>query len=589
MANFPPEIYTLSPDTNLYAFMRSILGDSGVNLIAKQYYEARQTLEEMGLDLTNLDAFFSNPLGFLRNPEEVYSPPSSPVIFQDESQIRSQDASFFSRAVNYIKGARAGNTPLGMQLVASAGLGQGVEIIENYKWLFDQHSDNPLGIPYFGQTLSPQEFIVLPLPEFSQQITLEVSIGGNPTGGTIGFYWGRANQPSVLANDGSWTTAAPATQVPFNASSTQLTQYLEWVPGIGNTLVTGGPGPQYPWYISRDQSIQGDIDLDSIQLLNIYNNLTGENPVIYVNTLYGSLEANEQTININSEDTYYMLDALDNIRPVNSIVTVYPNSSIYTRTLWNNISATSEYAEVVRFVTGNSTISWPSSLAKFWIQSSTEVQAPRIYKDLQYNYQGFHNISSITASTVGVSVDTTQTNSIQIYNPTGALADFPEPLFVTASEENESGVVGIGAYINSIYPIEYADAPGAPTIIYTQTSWQSQPGSGQDWLEIDLGEAQACNYISFDVGINPLQIDIFYDTYDDLGDRNYVQVSPILPYNNVLGPNLSAQPFASIELAFCNSLSQIVFARRLLVVFTRLAGYTGNVTVQNLRIARNIS
>lgn len=87
----------------------------------------------------------------------------------------------------------------------------------------------------------------------------------------------------------------------------------------------------------------------------------------------------------------------------------------------------------------------------------------------------------------------------------------------------------------------------------------------------------------------PLQIDIFYDTYDDATPMNFVQVTPILPYTNVLANSTTGTAIASMALTFSNSLQQIVYTRRIQILFTRLNGYAGVVQVANLRLGRNVS
>lgn len=588
LSNFPDEIYTKSPDTNLYALMRAILGEGGVNFMAKQFYQARELVEEMGLDVTDLDNFFADPFGFSRNAQETYTVPTTPVISQVEQQIRSSDASYFSRAVNYINGARAGNTPLGMQKVAEAGLGYGAEIIENYQFLYDQHSDAPLGLPYFGQTLSPNEFIVLPQAEISSTQVIELTIQGSVTGGTINFGFGRGNQPTIIPQNSTWTTQSTTYPVSPNASINNIANALAQIPniGAGNANVSGNPGG--PFYIS----FQGDIDVNSIQLLNVYNNLQGTNVTIYLNTLYGFLDANQEIINITSQDAYTLFSALDNIRPVNTFVTVSPNSGVYNQVLWNNVYGSSEYSEVLRFVTGNASITWPSNavLAQYWIQSSQEIQAPRIFKDVYYNYQGWHNITGITSSTIGTTAiqpSPNQLGAIQTYPPIQAVANYAEPLFITSSESGSTQ--GIDSYLNRIYPIEYENIPGAPSINYTQQYWLSQPGTGTEWLIIELGTPQAMNYLTFDIIQNPIQVDVFYDTFDHPTEMNFVQITPILPYFNVLTATTTNNPIASMALTFSNSLQEIIFSRRLQILFTRLNGYAGTIQVANLRVGRNVA
>lgn len=586
LENFSDDVYRKSPETHFYKFMLTLFGPCGIGSISQELYQAREQIEEMGLDVTDLDAFFSNPFSFVRSAIEAYTPPNNPIVLQTEQQMRSSDSSYFSRAVNYIAGARAGNTPLGIQKVSEGGLGYKALVIENYKYLFDQHSDIPLGLPYFGQTLSTEEFIILPLPEASNIQSIEISITGAPTGGTIGFSYGRTNQPLILPDVNQvWNTANILATIDYLATRDDVRLALESIPqiGPGNVYVSGEPGG--PWYIN----FQGELDINSIQLLNIYNNLEGPNVTIYIQYLYGLIEANEVSINIPSQDAYTLFSALDNIRPVKSIPTLYPNSSIWKRTLWNSVTATTEFNEVNKFITGNSAITWPDYPSKFWIRGSQEIQAPRIYKDIKYAYQSFHDITTITASSENV--EPINSNPAlgpitQTFTAKQALANYPDPLWVTSSDLNNSG---IDAYIQGIYPIEYIDLAGAPPLNYSDHFWISQPGTDAEWLIIDFGDSEATNYLTFDIVYNPIQIDVFYDTFDDNMNMNFIQVTPIYPYSNVLTEMITSVPTATVELAFSNSLSQIIFTRRIKIQFSRLNGFSGNIAVQNLRIGRNIT
>jgi hypothetical protein len=586
---FPDAIYRKSPSTNLYALMDALFGDAGLGFIQKQYFQARLILQEMGLDLTDLDSFFANPFGFQRSLTETYTPPNGPITFQQEQSLRSRDSGYYSRALNYLQGARAGNTPLGMQKVAEAGLGHGVAIVENYKYFYDQHSDAPMGLPYYGQTASTNEFIIIPTPEVSTTPVIELQIEGVPTGGEIIFSYGLLGQPDSVSNtDLTWVAPLINTaSVGYLADRNMMMNAIGSLAQVGaeNVYVTGEPGG--PWYIN----FQGNIDTDSIQLLNIYNNLTGNDVVLYITTLYGVLNANQEQINTTSENIYTLFQALKRIKPVNSFPTLYPGAGVYRNVFWQSVTATTEFNEVVRFVTGNPAISWPSPPPdKYWIEASVEKQAPRVYKDIQYAYAGWHNIGSITASTQGTTTNLPTANGPVVTNYTAAqaLANYPEPLWVTSSEASN---MGFDSYIQGIYPIEYASLSGAPPIAYTNHFWVSQPApvgtnNAQEFLIIDFGVVQAVNYLTFDMVPNAIQVDVFYDTFDDSNTMNFVQVTPIVPYNNVVTGVSNNSPIITMGLAFSNSLSQVIFTRRIKIVFTRLSAFTGQIAVQNLRLGR---
>ena len=99
--------------------------------------------------------------------------------------------------------------------------------MENYKALFDEWSDDPLGIDNYGKTRSLEEMVVLPRREISRSEVQTVAITGSPTGGT----W--------TAEFNGETTAS----MPWNVSAANFKDYLESLPsiGVGDVEVLGGP------------------------------------------------------------------------------------------------------------------------------------------------------------------------------------------------------------------------------------------------------------------------------------------------------------------------------------------------------------
>lgn len=600
--NFPEEVYTKSPDTRLYKFMRVMLGDSGVNLIRKQYLQARLDIEELGLDVFDLDAFFGDPLGFGRIFNEAVAPITGPLIRQADNQVRSQNASYRNRAINYISGARAGNTPEGMRLIAKAGVGHDVEIVENYRWLYDQHTDDYLGIPYLGRTLSTEEFIVLPSREVSTTVVQEITIGGNPNqansgnfqlkvnGLTNGNYTYTTQVVTFAGYDGSghptytYTPNTVTTNLlPWNATRTQIRLALETILGVGNVQVNGGPGPNIPWQVR----FGGNLDQTNVPPIIIVNDslsYSGGGSTIFINVsqLEGGPEVNEEIATFSASDRHNLISALDHIKPVTSIVTVQDGQGKRSRTNFSSITASSEYTESIRFVTGTTAVAWPTGSDKYWIKAQVENQAPRISKDLQYHYQGFHNIKTIsaTSSRMGSDVD-----PLEIFEAARAVAAYAEPLFVTSADLG-------GSYINGIYPIEYQGLPGTPAVGYMDQFWESATNNGTiEDLIVNLGSAQAINYVSLDIGRAPIQINVAYDTMDDPNFSNFVPVTPVAPYSNVIAPSTDQahNAWTPIGLEFTNAKKQLIFASKLRISFTRLNNYQGSVQVRNLRIGRNVS
>jgi hypothetical protein len=104
------------------------------------------------------------------------------------------------------------------------------------------------------------------------------------------------------------------------------------------------------------------------------------------------------------------------------------------------------------------------------------------------------------------------------------LADYAEPLTVTTQADAHDAV-----FVNGIYPTDYISLPGIPTIKYKDEQfWASRERiAGAEVIEVDLGVAQAINFITFEVLARPLDIEIAYDVLDLGTTRNFVPVTPL--------------------------------------------------------------
>src|ERR1700747_1157824 len=174
---FPDTLYNKAPNSHLVSLLYTLLGPAGVALLQQDYLKARLIYEEHGLNTTDLESFYGDPFSFGRILAEMPSSDPSGSLTADEWEtILSQDAMYRNRAIDFLHGVRLGNSPKGMELVAKSGVGRGVLIVEQYKYLFDQHSDDPLDLVNYGQTTSTEEMVILPNNEVSntqvQVITL---------------------------------------------------------------------------------------------------------------------------------------------------------------------------------------------------------------------------------------------------------------------------------------------------------------------------------------------------------------------------------------------------------------------------------
>ena len=185
LERFPEEVYTNAIDSLLVRFLYALMGPTGVGQIRQEYLEARLQIEQAGLSTTSLDGLYTNAFAFARLASETYQSDAAAALLPtaERAQILSQDASFRNRAMDFLKGARAGGTLLGITLAAKSGLNRDVEVIENYRTLYDRYADLPLGLPSFGVTSLPAEAIVIPRQATPQSAVQTLSLVGQPSQG----------------------------------------------------------------------------------------------------------------------------------------------------------------------------------------------------------------------------------------------------------------------------------------------------------------------------------------------------------------------------------------------------------------------
>lgn len=616
---FPEEVYNTTIDSHLVKFLYSLIGPAGVGWLRKNYLEARLTLEEYGMETFDLDAFYGDPLKFGRILEEIYDDdPRGLLSRADWDKIRAKDAAYRARALDYVRGMRLGNTPDGMKLVARSGLGHEVEIVEHYRWLYDQYSDDYLGIPKFGITNSTEEMVILPRRELAQSEIQQVTINGTVTGG---YY--RLGFNGQETSDIAFTTG----------DRESIRSFLEILPGIGvgNVETMGGPLPGIPIQIY----FKGNLANHDVPQIYAINSLAGDGVGIVVETLRGGIEGADEFGSISPRDQRHLMEALDHLRPQTTLVTYKPASGAQTRTIWNNVSSTSAYTEVIRFVTGAINVPWPNITTsnRYWIEAGVEHEGKRVHSDLQYHYIGFHQIARLIAYTESAlnNPDYADLNTLlvtlvqnehigqyttyqrNLYPSLGsydaqfknaadmAPADYAEPLTVRTQQDESAGA---GPIINGIYPIEYQDLPGTPPVKYRHEQfWGSiERENGDDYLELDLGGVRAVNYLSFEATRKPYSIELCFDTLDQTPQRNFILVNPhpTLPANFTLGYSPSfTNPWEEMIINFTDNRGHMVYTRYLRLKFARrpdsnspFVGPDGkikpfSIEVRNLRVGRS--
>lgn len=738
---FPDAVYTKAIDSLLVQFLYALLGPVGVGGLKQEYLEARLQLEMANLSGSDIDTLYTNAFAIARLADETYQldADSSLLPAAQRAQILQQDASFRNRSIDFLKGARAGGTKLGITMVARSGLNRPVEVIENYQALFDRFSDEPLNLPYFGHTLSTNEAIVIPRQITPQSAVQTLTITGTPVKGWFsltyadgqnwqlvpvtttlgsnvltvsnatqfpaGTFVTLTNLPSTATTGlnpaaSSWNNAtlfaesagsspgtvtliyppsagalagqaapAPSTGnflalvgwaqtllLPFNATAPMIQNALTALPLIGtaNVIVTGGPLPAAPIQIQ----FAGQLSDQPVALIvpnTAPDKVTGvtatgsggteemsdinSSPFTVIATITQStagISVDSQRTTIAPGDEYAMRQAVSQIQPLTTLITTQEGQPETVRQPITDGFIASSRAEVVRYVTGRASVSWPPIDATHWIQGGTEHEGPRALNDSQQHYQGFHNVASVISYTEAALSDPTYgvtpaglispywdsliglfsarqrllvaglssfTDPTAQYTPMNALAPTPEPLILTSPLTASTAFT-----LNDIYPIDYYSLPGVtpPT---NNTMWaSSERTEGTDYLEIDLGSVQAVNFLYFEASRTPYTIDVAYDTLDQSPARSFLPVT-IAP--STVGQSITTLTYEAAAISmweacqiyFTNVYGGMIYTRFLRIGFTRdpfntpyfnsaatpPATIPYSVEVRNLRVGRNVS
>jgi hypothetical protein len=712
---FPDEVYNKGIDTHLVKFMYALLGPAGIGWLRRNYLEARLLFEEFGVELFDLERFFGNPFQFGRVLEEVYDEDPRGLLPQAKwNELRAKDAAYRNRAIDFLNGVRMGNTPAGMKLIARAGLGHEVEIIENYKALFNDYTDKPLDLAHYGQTRSTEEMIVVPRREVPRSEVQTITIYGNPTGGTFKLKYDiretvnipfdaparsenyrtlantagapairvssentlitvavvanagspatlndlviydnaveqsrydhpKANLASLVAevnavdNDVMLTLITDGTALALLAAS-NLTAFtlgvqeaLEALPNIGanNVEVTGGPGPSNPYqvYFVNELSNRDVLPLTSVNALT-----GGSSPAISTTTNLTGVATADETVRIDDRHRHNLQAAVDRIRPQTTIPTVNEGRGLRSPQIWAGITASSEYSTVLKYITGKPDVLWPDRDAVNWVEAGVEHEAPRLKDDLQHHYQNFHTVASIKSYNEGAEALTgydegTWDNDPYMSEHVGRFSPLQSALFPEFADFTDSsqrflihhalaeyenlpvarGLLEVPGQTETIlqgsYPESYVSLQGVRPIVYQgDRFWSSdERATGDEYLEIDLGEVKAVNYISFETTRKPVAVELDYDRLDQTPARKW---EPVVHTGSTRTFSFSPEYQSSWTpglLYFTNARGGLVYTRHLRLKFSRQVTndspfkaadgtpQPSTVDVRNLRVGRNLT
>lgn len=418
MERFPAEIYNKGRDTHLYRFLLSLLGEAGAGQIKKAALVIRSKNEGPLLVFKDLDTFYGVVLDFPRLKSEIYSfDPSSAALTREEwDEVRLKDQAYKNRIIDLFNATRFGNSPQGMGLVARAATGLNVEVWENYKYNFDQLSDLPIGIAKTGTTDANTEFIVTPqvLENINDVATSTVQL-------VIKNRVLATNNPPTAPSSGSFkfrynynNTYILSIGLGYNPTLTQVTSILRQVyssaviaMGISappstsvHVAVNDDPTSVDPdAFAVFDLSFPAVFDQYSLEIQSAGADYTVNSHVYikhatddahFISTLgspsasyyerYLTEIANGATDlaarataasggaqipllsvqGIDQELHKYLSAATDRIKPVNTFMTVSPERSRLLTVTPRRYQASSEQFSLARFVTGNSSVAWPT-------------------------------------------------------------------------------------------------------------------------------------------------------------------------------------------------------------------------------------
>lgn len=534
---FPDELYDKSSETHFMRFMYSLLGPAGVGWIKKQYLDAKLKLYAQGFDTFDIERYYGDPFGFGRVLlEQLPDDPSNLLTREQWDAIKTRDESYRNRAIAFFNAARAGNSPLGMELAAQSGLNHAVFIIENYRYLFDLHSDEPLGLSHYGTTYGTEEFIVVPRQDTSASEIQVISFANTTaiSGTFMLSFKGQTTPP--IAWDASYFDVEAALQ-------------KLGVIGDNGVSVTGGPSPN-PFVVTFTGPLSAQ-DVPQITVASSLQDNLGGSVSMSVRTLVGGVEPVDEVVHMSDEYQHNMQSAIDFLRPVNSVPTVSSGEATRTRQDFRTVHASSQYTEVIKFVTGSEDIAWPEPDSLNWIEPGKEKEARRIQGDLQQHYTAYHTPAGITAYTDGALDDpdyeelvgvlanyksehigqygpaqvnlfpflSSEIDDSFVFSSTKALPPCSQPMEVTTQDdETVSPLIGGTVAAASI------DNDGSGSIVIQSQRWWSsleRNAPAADFLEIDLGLVRVVNWISFDITRKPFAISLDFD-YLDRTPRTFI-------------------------------------------------------------------
>jgi len=635
---FPEEVYDTSPDSVLSKFFEALMGINGVGSLRKTFYEARLALEATHLQNYQLEKFYTNPLKFSKNITstpfyENYSEDPFGVLTREQwNTLRAKDESYRNRVLDFLHAARLGGTTEGIKLAAKSAVGYELDLIENYQYMFDQHSDDVIGLDNYHTNKSYKnydlnEFTLIPNQEISRIIYKKISFKNSApiSTGSIIIHFNGESQEIFLKN-------GTITSLDFYNAMIKFTSI-----GAGNVSVKGSLISGFEIKFFNNYSDRADQSFNVISKL--FTALDTKNSIEVDIENYQFNNPSDEIAGINQYDRHLIDEAIDRIKPVNSYGSYTVGESNYQNQIVSKVSSSSAYYEVIDHVTGSNRIAWPSVSKTNWIKSDVEQMAPKVQGASKQHYRSFHTPIQVAAYTENALNDSSYLSNFSaiatndgyssqhigpfnkafadafinvpflqkvdantIHTAKDCLADFAEPLDVTSRSDEYNA-----SYINDLYPVTddlHSIIQNNNTYTNSYKFWASgERTSGSEYLEIDFGSPKAINFIAMQIFKLPIDIEI---AYDQIGAGSVRDFKSVIPEANSLfvtslyfNPSEKSLPWNYLTYNFTDKYGQIPFVRYLRIKLTRrndsflskkLDG-TDNpwpILIKNLRIGRNV-
>ena len=130
LSAFPPQVYTLTPDSLLVRFLTAMLGPAGAGQLRQRQLVARLQSAIAGTHIYDLDSFYGALFSGRRSSDAVFPVnPSTGVTFNPYTDlatqdgwddIRAADSVYRERVIQLARAISMGGTPQGIQAMAEA-------------------------------------------------------------------------------------------------------------------------------------------------------------------------------------------------------------------------------------------------------------------------------------------------------------------------------------------------------------------------------------------------------------------------------------------------------------------------------------